>query len=351
MSLEKIRKNIDLFDSQILRLLNDRMEQALMSKKFKTKIEDSDREKTLIKKIRANSTTLINADFIEKIYLEILKESKSLQAKDYMVIAFRGEHGAYSEVAAAEWENAYIPVSCREYSDVLDGVHSGLYDYGIVPVENSLGGVIGEVNELLANTDLHVVGVVELPIYLCLLAIKDTDHREIRTVYSNSQSLAQCRNFLARNRLEPITTYDTAAAAKMIAENGLVSSAVIASSRAAEIYNLEIIKDDIDDYERNITRFLILSKEINKAAGEKCTVLFSTEHKAGTLFRVLEVFAKADINLTRIVSMPGRKSGYGFFLDFIGSSDDGNIQSALKKLEDITSNFRLMGCYKEKIVE
>ena len=137
----------------------------------------------------------------------------------------------------------------------------------------------------------------------------------------------------------------------MIAENGLVSSAVIASSRAAEIYNLEIIKDNIDDYEKNVTRFLILSKEINRDAGEKCTVLFSTEHKAGTLFRVLEVFAKAKINLTRIGSMPGRKGSYGFFLDFIGSNEDKNIQSALKQLGDIASSFRLMGCYKEKTIE
>lgn len=351
MGLKEIREKIDLLDSRILRTMNDRMELALMTKKFKSDIEDSEREKEILNRIRSNSTSLIDAGFIEKIYNEILKESKNLQQKDHKLVAFRGEHGAYGEVASRAWNSHYVPVPCNEFSDVFEGVKSGLYDYGIVPVENSLGGIVGQVNELLINTDLFVAGAVELPIYLCLLALPGTDHREIRSVYSHSQALAQCRNFLARNRLDPVQYYDTAGAAKMLVEETPKSSAVIASKLAAEIYHLESIKEDIDDFERNITRFIVLSKEENREDGDKCSIIFSTEHRAGTLFGVLEVFAKENINLTRIGSIPGGMGSYAFFLDFIGSNRDEHVVRALEKVKKITSNFRLMGCYKERKVE
>jgi prephenate dehydratase/chorismate mutase/prephenate dehydratase len=147
-----------------------------------------------------------------------------------------------------------------------------------VAVENTLGGVVGEVNELLVNAGLFVVGAVELPVYLCLMTLPGTDHRDIRTVYSSSQALSQCRKFLERNHLDGIQYYDSAGAAKMLAEETPKSSAVIASKLAAEIYDLEIIKEDIDDFERNMTRFLILSAKENTLAGDKCSILFSTHH-------------------------------------------------------------------------
>ncbi len=350
MSLQEIRKNIDLLDSKILRTLNKRMELALMSKKFKTSVEDSGREKELLEKIRKDSTGLINADFIESIYKKIIKESKNLQSKDYSLIGFKGEHGAYGEMGASEWNNNLITVSCNEYADVFAGVQSGLYNYGIVPVENSLGGVVGEVNELLVNTDLYVAGAVEMPIYLSLLGLPGSDHREIRSVYSSSQALAQCQNFFSRNNHESVPFNGSSRAAKMLAEKQPKASAVVASKLAAEIYNLEIIKDDIDDYERNVTRYLILSKQENPDDGDKCSILFSTEHKAGTLFSVLEVFAKENINLTRIVSIPGKIGSYTFFMDFLGASKDEKTNAILNKVKKITSSFKLMGCYKEKKV-
>ncbi len=351
MSLKEIRKKIDLLDSEILRTLNDRMELALMAKKFKPGVEDSEREKELLARIRRNSTGLINAEFIEKIYVEVLKESKAIQEKDHQLIAFRGEHGSYGEVASREWNSGLVPVPCAEYPEIFEGVRSGLYDYGLVPVENTLGGIVGQVNELLVNTDLNVVGAVELPIHLCLLTLPGTDHREIRSVYSHSQALAQCRNFLARNKLEPIQYYDAAGAAKMLAEKTPKSSAVIASILSAEIYDLEIIKENIDDFQRNMTRYLLLSRDENTEKGDKCSVLFSTEHRAGTLFSMLEVFARENINLTRIGSIRKVQGGYAFFLDFLGSSTDENVKKALKDVKKIASSFRLMGCYKERKVE
>jgi len=351
MGLKEIRKNIDSLDSEILKLLNKRMELVLMAKKFKTKIEDNEREKELLSRVGRRSTGLISAEFIEKIFIEILKESKSLQEKSFELIAFQGEHGAYGEVASMEWDRDLVPIPCGEFSEVLEGVQSELYEYGIVPVENTLGGAVAQVNQLLISTDLNVVGAVELPIHLCLLAVPGTAYREIRSVYSHPQALAQCRQFLARNKLEPVQYNDTAGAAKMLAEKKPKGSAAIASKLSAELYNLETIKENVEDLERNMTRFLVLSKERNREEGNKCSIIFSTEHKAGTLFSVLEVFAERDINLTRIESVPNEPGNYAFFLDFEGSDKDSRVIEALEKVEKITTSLKLMGCYKERKVQ
>ena len=333
-----------------MNLLRDRMEWALLAKRFKSQIEDTDREKDLLDRIRNNSTGLINAEFIEKIYVEIINESKNLQQKDYRLIAFQGEHGAYGEIASRQWSHDLVPVPCSEFAKIFEGVKSGLYGYGIVPVENTLGGVVGEVNQLLINTELNVVGAVELPIHYCLLVLPGTDHREIRAVYSHPQALAQCRNFLARNKLEPVQYYDAAGAAKMLAETTPKASGAIASRLSAELYSLDVIKEDIADLDRNMTRFLVLSKEENTQEGGKCSVIFSTEHKAGTLFNVLEVFARANINLTRIASIPDDPGNYVFFLDFMGSNKDDKVLKALEEVRKITTVFKLLGCYEERRV-
>lgn len=347
MKLDEIRYKLDKVDFEILKLLNSRMELALMTRKFKRDITDQQREKEVLENIKMNSRGLIAPDFCEKLYLEIIAESKKLQNMEYRLIGFQGEHGAYSEVAAKEWDKDLIPMPCNEFAEIFEGVKAGLYDFGIVPVENTLGGVVDQVNEMLINVDIYVVGAVELPIHHCLMSLPGTDHREIRAVYSHSQALAQCRNFLSRNKLQAIPYYDTAGAAKMISEKSVKASAVIASKFAAEYYNLEIIKENIEDLHRNSTRFLILANEDINQGKEKCSIHFCTEHKAGTLFNVLQVFAKRKINLSRIESIPNQPGNYVFFLDFIGSTENENIQRAIEEVEKITSEFKLMGCYKE----
>ncbi|MBW2027817.1 MAG: bifunctional chorismate mutase/prephenate dehydratase [Deltaproteobacteria bacterium] len=351
MSLERIRQNIDYLDCKIIRLLNERMEHALMARKLKTKIEDPEREKTLLQSVKRRATGLINGKFIEDIYLQILKQSKRLQEKEFGLIAFQGEHGAYGEVAARKWNEEFIPIPFEDFSRVFESVDAGLADYGIVPVENTLGGSVEQVNRLILDTDLHVVGAIELPINLCLLALPDTDHREIRTVYSHPQALAQARNFLKRNKLEPVQYYDTAGAAKMLMEQRPRGSAAIASKLCAELYHLKIIKEAIENHSRNRTRFLVLSRNEKPGEGDKCSIVFSTEHKAGTLFRVLEIFAKNGINLTRIESIPHEPGEYAFFLDFTGSLVDEIVTDALEEVKENTTHLKILGCYKESSVE
>ena len=350
INLKEIRDAIDSIDSRILRLLNDRMELVLMAKRFKPRIEDTQREKEILERIEKDLTGLIHASFVQGIYTEIIKESKNLQQHEYELIAFQGEHGAFGESAAREWNSDWVPVPCAGFDRVFQGVESGLYDYGIVPVENTLGGSVDQVNRLLISTNLHIVGALKLPIHLCLLVVPGTNHREIRTVYSHPQALAQARNFLTRNRLDPMQYSDTAGAARMVAEKREKGSAAIASKLCEKLYHLEIVKEGVQDLDKNITRFLVLSKEDRKEVGDKCSVVFSTEHKAGTLFRVLEVFAKEDINLTRIESIPSEPGHYAFFLDFLGSSRDEKVLRAIERVRQMTADFNLLGCYKERMV-
>jgi len=350
MNLQDVRNKIDRMDFQILKLLNMRMELALRSKKFKEKEEDLTREVDVLENIRMNAHDLIAPEFCEKLFKEIITESKKLQRMDYKLIGFQGEHGAYSEVASRVWNDDTVPMPCTEFTEVFEGVESGLYDYGIVPVENTLGGVVSRVNELLINTDLFVVGAVNLSIHHCLLALPGTDHRELRVVYSHSQALEQCHQFLVRNKLEHVPYYDTAGAAKMLLEESPKASAAIASNLSAELYNLEIIKENIEDLSTNMTRFFVISKEEIGTDGDKCSIIFTTEHKAGTLFKVLEVFAKARLNLTRIESIPNRQGSFAFFLDFMGSKKEERVVKALEEVEKIINNFRLIGCYEESVI-
>jgi len=347
VNLEDIRKEIDILDSKLIQLLNDRMEQAILAKRFKKNIEDKGREKQIFEKIKGNAQKLLDGDFLLDMYKKIIAESKELQNKDLKIIAFQGEHGAYSEVAAKAWNDQYVPLACNEFTNVFEGVKDGYYDYGIVPVENTLGGIVSQVNDLMINTELFISGAIEIPVSHCLLAYPGTDYGEIREVYSHPQALAQCRGFLAKNKLKPMPFYDTAGAAKMLSEKGITNTAAIASELAARMYHLEIIKASIEDHEVNRTRFLILTKEENQDVANKCSVVFSTAHKSGTLFKVLEKFAKAELNLTRIESIPNEKGTYAFFLDFIGEKDDPQVFQVLEGVKKITEQFRILGFYEE----
>jgi prephenate dehydratase/chorismate mutase/prephenate dehydratase len=346
MTLQEIKKKIDTIDFQILKLINARMELGLKSKKIGTEAE-AFFETNVINKIRTQSGALIDPQFSEKLFNDIVAENKKLRAMNYQLIGFQGEHGAYSEVAARRWQENFVPIPCNEFLEVFDGVNSGLFDFGIVPVGNTLGGVVSQVNQLILKTNLYVVGAVELPIHHCLLALPGTNHRELRVVYSHYQALGQCHHFIIRNKLEPIPYYDTAGAARMLSEKALKGTAVIASNLCAELYDLIIIKENIEDFDRNITRFLIIAKNESEKNGSKCSILFSTAHKAGTLFRVLEVFAKQNINLTRIESIPDQKGSYAFFLDFVGAKNETKVQKVLEAVRPLTNDFKILGFYEE----
>lgn len=347
MKLDEILKKIDKIDRELLVLLQERMGLSLRSKKFSAAETDLHREASLLERIERMNLDLVERSFTRQLLKTIVEESRRLQGEDRPLVAFQGEHGAYGEVASRRLVpgGAYIP--CMEFVDVFRGVEEGYLDLGVVPVENSLEGAVTQVNDLLTTTDLKVVGEAKVKVNHCLLATADTDYREIRLVCSHPQALAQCRGFLMRNRLEPRPFYDTAGAAKMLARENPKATAAIASALCAELYDLEIIKQGIEDGPSNTTRFLLLSREPYSGHGNKTSILFATPHEAGRLYEVLKLFAAAEINLTRIASMPLRSDpdNYCFFLDFEGSSRDEKAARVLEEMAHLTISMKFLGSY------
>jgi prephenate dehydratase/chorismate mutase/prephenate dehydratase len=349
MELAEIRHKIDRIDYQLVKLLNDRMELALRTKSLKPQVLDEEREKKVMENVNRFARGLVPDAFLTRIFTELIAESKRLQGLEFRLIGFQGEHGANSEAAARAYDPELLPIPCPEFTEVFAGVADRNIDLGILPVENSLEGAVTEVNDLLITHHLKIVGEIKIPIHYCLLTLPETDYREIKVVYSHPQALAQCRKFIARNRLEARPFYDTAGAAKMIAETRSPAAAAIANRSSAEYYNLEIIKENIEDESTNSTRFLILSRENGEADGDKCSIVFSTRHEAGALFHILRTFADASINLTRIESRPNKTDPgkYIFLLDFKGSPEEDNVRRVLEEVERKSVMYKFLGCYKE----
>ncbi len=349
MKLDDIRRKLALLDYRLVKILDERLELFLQAQRLDKKTPGEINE--TLSRAQKFSAGFLSPDFWENFLNTFGQEAQELVEKHPRLIAFQGEHGAYSEMAARAWAPEAVPLPCAEFAEIFEAVETGMFDLGIVPVENNTGGVLNQVNQLILNSSLHVVGAVEMHIHHCLLAHRETDYREIHTVYSHTQALEQCRQFIARNRLHPVPYYDTAGAARMLAEERPSAAAAIASRLAAELYDLQIIKENIEDFPHNITRFMVFAREPYEGKGQKCSVVFSTAHKAGTLFNALEVFARNKVNLTRIESLPNLRGEFAFFLDFEGDLKEPRIQKALAEAQAITTDFRLLGCYNEIKVE
>ncbi len=354
MNLQKIRTLIDEIDGEILGLLNERMELALRTTKLKDAVLDADREKQVLAEVTRRSreyNPLVPTEAIRSIYGEIIKASRGIQESRRRLIGFQGEHGAFGELAARRFDPELVTIPCVEFADVFDGVEKGWLDFGIVPVENSIGGAIVDVNALMIRGALGVTGAVKLRISHCLLTLPETHYQDIRVLYSHPQALSQCRNFIERHQIEARPYYDTAGAARMLAKEKPKRTAAIASELCAGLYNLEIVKDRIEDHPHNYTRFLVLSKEPRSGPADMGSVIFSTPHKAGALFGILEIFARAHVNLTRIESFPylDDPSQAAFFLDFQHDDIRNTIEPVLEEVRKRTATFRFLGFYKEEV--
>ena len=217
-------------------------------------------------------------------------------------------------------------------------------------MENSIEGAVNEVNDLLVETDLRIVGEAIIPIHHCLLALPNQDRKKLRIIYSHPQALGQCRDFIVRHKLEARPFYDTAGAADMLREQEPPSTAVIASRLCADLYRLEVLEENIEDDHSNRTRFVVLSREPAAVAGNKISIIFSVRHQPGGLFSALRSLSERGINMTRIESRRLRndQGSYAFFVDLEGCDRDPGTASALEEISRATTGFKLLGCYKEQ---
>jgi arogenate/prephenate dehydratase len=266
-----------------------------------------------------------------------------------MKIAYQGEPGAFSEAAARRVETDAELVPCRSFEEVFDAVQGGTATYGVLPIENSIGGSIHRNYDLLLERDLPIVGEVELPVIHHLLALPGTNLAGLKRVYSHPQGLAQCERFLRTLAgVEIIATYDTAGSAKMIADGQLTDAAAIASARAGEVFGLVSLAASIQDFDDNITRFLVVGRTpVRNAVADKTSIVFALPNEPGSLFKALSVFALRGIDLTKLESrpIPGRPWEYLFYVDLAAARDETACARALAHLGEFAPMLRTLGSY------
>jgi arogenate/prephenate dehydratase len=266
-----------------------------------------------------------------------------------MKIAFQGAVGAYSETAAQRAWPSSETVALDRFEDVFEAVASGRTSHGILPVENSIGGSIHRNYDLLLEHDLPIVAETELPVVHNLLALPGTTLPAVRRVFSHPQALAQCEMFLRTLPvIEIVATYDTAGSARMIRDGNLSDTAAIASLRAAEFFGLSVLQGGIQDYEDNITRFLLIGRD-GKALGtpDKTTLAFALHNAPGALFKALSVFALRDIDMTKLESRParGRPWEYVFYADLSAGREELRCGRAIVHLAEFARWVKTLGSY------
>jgi prephenate dehydratase len=264
-------------------------------------------------------------------------------------VAFQGERGAFSEDAATKLFSGDIYfLPCVGLKEAFELVSHDKVEFGIVPLENSQAGSINETYDLLLAYPLNIFAEVILRVSHCLMALPGEKLADIATIYSHPQALAQCEEFLSKLKTEITPSYDTAGSAKMIKDKGLRNCAAIASKRAADIYGLEILAPEIETIVNNYTKFVAISKQKAKPAQRnKTSLVFTTEHKPGSLYRILGIFATKNINLTKLESRPSRREPweYVFYADFEGHLDSEVYQEAVKELQREAASVKILGSY------
>ncbi|MFC1500848.1 prephenate dehydratase [Elusimicrobiota bacterium] len=352
MSLDEIRKDIDEVDKKILQFLNKRAELAKRIGKLKaehgTDFYIPHREKKIIAGLIKNNDGKLPSSSIESIYREILNACRSLESR--LKVAYLGPEATFTHQAALKnfgTGTHYIPQ--KSIADVFNEVEKKRVDYGIVPIENSTEGIINHTLDMFIGSDLLICAEVGMQVEHCLLSNSE-DIKQIRKIFSHSQALVQCRNWLEENipNVEIVETSSTAEAAKCaVQENG---SAAIASKAAAMLYNLEIIAERIEDSKENYTRFLVIGRNSAKMSGrghDKTSVMISIKDRVGALHDILMAFKANKINLTKIESRPTKKRvwEYIFFIDFLGHVSEKRVEKALSQLSKNCTFVKVLGSY------
>jgi prephenate dehydratase len=264
-------------------------------------------------------------------------------------VAFQGIAGAYSEEAIRQFFGPEVEsVPCKTLADIFFTVEGGGANYGMLPIENAIAGSVTRSYEALIEHDLRVYAEVILRVRHMLLALPGTQLSDLKCVRSHPQALVQCQRYLARHGLEPESAFDTAGSARDLAANPKADVAVIASELAAELYGLDILDRDIEDFSFNYTRFFVLALEDPpRAQRNKTSLVFATAHQPGALYECLGEFAKRRINLAKIESRPrlNRPWQYIFYLDFEGHCQSPECEAAIMGLLRRSSFVKLLGSY------
>jgi prephenate dehydratase len=266
-------------------------------------------------------------------------------------IVFQGERGANSHIACLAVYPDYDPIACATFEEALNAISAGQADLGMIPIENSIAGRVADIHHLLPHANLHIIGEHFLRISFQLMAVKGATLSTIKSVESHIHALGQCGRFIREHGYNSVIAADTAGAARHIAEAGDVTRGALAPRLAADIYNLDVLADNVEDQTHNTTRFVIVSREkqwIAKGNGPIITTfVFRVRNLPAALYKALGGFATNKVNMTKLESymLEGNFFATMFYADVEGHPEDESVKNALEELAFFTRDFRILGVY------
>ncbi|MBN2308790.1 MAG: prephenate dehydratase [Candidatus Hydrogenedentes bacterium] len=347
--MDTLRAKIDGLDHEILRLLNERAQCAVEIGQIKQSQNAvcyvPEREKLIFDRLRNRNPGPLPDAAVKAIYREVISAIRALEKP--VDVAFLGPRDTFSHMAALRIFGAhgqYHPVATVD--DIFTEVERKRVDYGVVPVETSMGGGVSDTLDRFVSSELKIINEVMLHIKQNLLANCPLD--DVKKVYSKAQPFVQCRMWIKANlpNAELVETPSTAEAARIAA--GEPGAAAIASVLAAETYGLGVLVKGIEDVPHNFTRFFVIARQMAKPTGhDKTSILCAIKDRPGALFDLLTPLASGKINLTRIESRPSRKRAweYVFFIDLLGHADDPDIKEALETVSHHCKELKVLGSF------
>lgn len=353
----ELRVEIDAVDDELLRLLNRRAALTMEVGEVKradgsaTEFYRPEREASILRRLLEHNPGPLPDEDLVRVMREIISTCLSLEQA--LRIAYLGPEGTYTHAAVLKhFGGAVSPMACAHVSEVFRDVEARACDYGVVPLENSVGGSVNQTLDSLAASPLRICAEIVLDVHHQLLSTRAV-LGEIRRVYAHEQALAQCRGWLDSHlpAAERIAFSSNAAAAQRARED--VESAAIASVEAGQRYGLTVLAANIEDFPHNTTRFAVLGRTIPRASGDDLTsVMFALHNKPGALHAILAVLAERGISMSRIESRPARNGtwDYLFFVDLRGHSEDPVMAAALAEIERRAISFKLLGSYPRAIL-
>ncbi len=356
VSLDALRKKIDAIDTQLQDLIGQRVELGkqiaqIKSDRGATNFVVLDREaKVLARVIERNCGDIPDASIV-RIFREIISVTRSLEMR--LRVSILGPEGTFTHAAAmqqfgSEFEAVFRPT----IDDVFSAVEAGRAQYGVVPVENSNQGVVDSTLDCLLDSNLRLCSEVELIVHHALIS-SASDMTDIKAVLAHEQALAQCRKWLTRNLPEADLVAVSSNAEAIVKTRDDPTKAAIASESAAELYGVNVLRTNIEDFVANATRFLVIGTDaVGPTGTDKTSILMSKQSVPGSLLKLLEPFAKHGINMTKIESHPSQKGNweYVFFVDFDGHVDDPEVVALFEELKQEAPLFKLLGSYPKNTV-
>jgi prephenate dehydratase len=267
-------------------------------------------------------------------------------------ISFQGEPGANSDTACRNMFPDMEPLPCPTFEDAFNAVETGKADLAMIPIENTIAGRVADIHHLLPESRLNIIGEYFLPIHFQLMVLPGVVRKEIKTVHSHIHALGQCRKYIRKNGWKPVVAGDTAGAAKLVAEMQDRSMAALAPRLAASLYGLDILEENVEDTETNVTRFVVLTKSKQwmerptPNAKMMTTFIFRVRNVPAALYKAMGGFATNGVNMTKLESYQlGAFTATLFYADIEGHPDDAGVKNALEELQFFSKEMRILGVY------